>query len=108
MFSVCIENSSERNYFTEKLIDCFAQKVIPIYWGAPNVSEFFDPDGIIFCKTHDQVIEKMIEVFSLRNDISLKKEKSQLLVILLIQSLVMLKLGESLKKNYKIKTSCLS
>jgi hypothetical protein len=62
MFSVCIENSAERNYFTEKLIDCFAQKVIPIYWGAPNVSEFFDPDGIIFCKTYDQVIENITKV----------------------------------------------
>jgi len=42
MYSVAIENSSITNYFTEKLIDCLITKTIPIYWGCPNISEYFD------------------------------------------------------------------
>ncbi len=42
MYSIAIESSSEPNYFTEKLIDCLITKTIPVYWGCPNVSEYFD------------------------------------------------------------------
>jgi hypothetical protein len=40
----------------------------------------FEKLSIVYRCNRDQVIEKMIEVFSLRNDISLKKEKSQLVL----------------------------
>lgn len=56
MFSVCIENSCERNYFTEKIVDCLAQKVVPIYWGAPNIGEFFDIEGIIVCQSEEDIV----------------------------------------------------
>ena len=42
MYSVVVESSNEQNYFTEKLIDCLITKTIPIYWGCPNISDFFD------------------------------------------------------------------
>lgn len=42
MYSVAIESTQEINYITEKLIDCLITKTIPIYWGCPNISEFFD------------------------------------------------------------------
>lgn len=54
-FSLVIENSRQANYFTEKVIDCFLQKTIPIYWGAPNIAEFFDKDGIVACSTLDDI-----------------------------------------------------
>lgn len=47
-FSFAIENCIQDGYFTEKLLDCFATKTIPIYWGTRSVSEFFNSDGIIF------------------------------------------------------------
>ena len=47
MFSVAIENSSYGSYFTEKVQDCFATATIPIYYGAPDIGKFFNPDGII-------------------------------------------------------------
>lgn len=53
-FSVVIENSRASNYFTEKLLDCFALGTIPIYWGCPNVDRWFNPDGII---TFDRVAD---------------------------------------------------
>ena len=47
LFSIAIENSKINNYFSEKLLDCFATSTIPIYWGCPNIGDFFNPDGII-------------------------------------------------------------
>ena len=47
MFSIAIENFSHRGFFTEKILDCFLLKTIPIYWGCSNIGEFFDIKGII-------------------------------------------------------------
>lgn len=47
MFSVAIENGSYASYFTEKILDCFATGTIPIYWGAPDIGDFFNADGIV-------------------------------------------------------------
>lgn len=56
-FHICIERSSERNYFSEKVIDAFITKTIPIYWGCPNIGDFFDLDGIICVRSVSQLIE---------------------------------------------------
>jgi hypothetical protein len=45
-FSVVVENGVYENYFTEKIIDCFATKTIPIYNGCPNIGDFFDTESI--------------------------------------------------------------
>jgi hypothetical protein len=47
MFSIAIENSKFDYYFSEKLIDCFMTGTIPIYWGCPAISDFFNIDGIL-------------------------------------------------------------
>lgn len=47
MFSFAIENTSTRGYFTEKITDCFATGTIPIYWGDPDIGDYFNLDGII-------------------------------------------------------------
>ena len=40
-YSLAIENSSQKNYFTEKLLDSLLMWSIPIYWGCPNLHQFF-------------------------------------------------------------------
>lgn len=45
-YSVVIENDISENYYTEKLTDCLLTGTIPIYYGCPNISEFFDINGI--------------------------------------------------------------
>ena len=40
MFHVAVENSKHNNYFTDKIIDCFCTKTVPIYWGAPYIGDF--------------------------------------------------------------------
>lgn len=54
-FSVVIENVRERNYFTEKLIDALLCSTVPIYWGCPNIGDFFDTDAMIICETAEDV-----------------------------------------------------
>ncbi|MEK0164222.1 hypothetical protein VWX35_18335 [Phaeobacter sp. A36a-5a] len=54
-YSVVIENVRERNYFSEKLIDAILCETVPIYWGCPNISDFFDPAGMIICSTGEEI-----------------------------------------------------
>jgi len=46
-FSIVVENSKYKDYFTEKIVDCFRTGTVPIYWGCENIQEYFDMDGII-------------------------------------------------------------
>lgn len=46
-YSICVMNSSADNYFTEVIMDCFRVGTVPIFWGCPNISEYFDDRGII-------------------------------------------------------------
>ncbi len=40
-FSICYENMhGVRGYVTEKIFDCFAAGVVPIYWGASNITDY--------------------------------------------------------------------
>ena len=57
-FGVVIENTSYRGYFTEKILDCFLLKTIPIYWGCSNIGDYFDIDGIITFNNVDDLIYK--------------------------------------------------
>jgi hypothetical protein len=41
-YSIAIENSVEKNLITEKFVDCALCSTIPIYYGAPNISEVYD------------------------------------------------------------------
>lgn len=50
-FAIIIENSKQINYFTEKIMDCILTKTIPIYWGCPNISCFFDTTGWIILES---------------------------------------------------------
>jgi hypothetical protein len=54
-FSVTIENSIQEYYWTEKVVDCFATKTVPIFWGSREVCAHFDKDGIIIFDTIDEL-----------------------------------------------------
>lgn len=61
-FNVAMENFSDGHYFTEKICNCFASKIVPIYLGCPNIGEYFDMDGIIYCRTPNEVIARVNDV----------------------------------------------
>jgi hypothetical protein len=56
MFGVAIENTSHNGYFTEKILDLFLLKTIPIYWGCSNINKFFNSKGIIKFENADDFI----------------------------------------------------
>jgi len=55
-YSIVIENSSVTDYFTDKIVDCFATGTVPIFWGCPNIQEIFNPLGVIVFSTIDQLV----------------------------------------------------
>ena len=59
-FSIAIENAPVDNYFTEKLMDCFLTKTVPVYYGCPNIGDFFDERGMINI-TFDDNVETIID-----------------------------------------------
>jgi hypothetical protein len=59
MFSVCPENTTQKNYFTEKILDCFVTKTVPVYWGCPNIGDYFDTRGIIQINGIEDLITKL-------------------------------------------------
>lgn len=46
-YSLCIENTCIKNYWTEKIIDSILSWTFPIYCGAPNICDFFPQDSFI-------------------------------------------------------------
>lgn len=61
-FHLAIENSRSPYYFTEKLIDCFVTKTVPIYWGAPCISDYFNPTGMICIENEKDALEKINQI----------------------------------------------
>lgn len=45
-FNIAITNSKLDNYFTEILLDCFRLATVPIFWGCPNIGDYFDLGGM--------------------------------------------------------------
>jgi hypothetical protein len=44
-FSICYENARDiPGYITEKIFDCFFSGCVPVYWGAPNITDYI-PKG---------------------------------------------------------------
>lgn len=56
-FSISVMNSKIDNFFTEVLIDNFMLGTIPIFWGCPNINEYFDDRGIIRFDTISELDE---------------------------------------------------
>lgn len=76
--SIAIENSSQKNYFTEKLIDCFVCNTLPIYWGCPNIFDFFPEKSIRKISNEDsidEIINKINEPISYDEIEALKTAK---------------------------------
>lgn len=46
-FSIIIENDIDEYWFTEKILNCFATKTVPIYVGATKIGDVFNEKGII-------------------------------------------------------------
>lgn len=65
-YTLALENQSVHNLFTEKIYDAFLGLAYPIYWGAPNLSDYFDEDSFQHINIRDlngsiRIISNLIE-----------------------------------------------
>ena len=44
-FHISLENTAERDYWTEKLADAYLGCAFPFYWGCTNLSEYFEDEA---------------------------------------------------------------
>lgn len=54
-FSIIIENDIDDFWFTEKILNCFSTKTIPIYVGAGRIEEIFNPAGILQVRNYKEI-----------------------------------------------------
>ena len=77
-FMICFENTSLKNYLTEKLIIAYRSGTIPIYWGCPNIDDYVNMDSMLYLKPDfsDSDVNKLIsDIKVLDNDANLYKKK---------------------------------
>lgn len=61
-FSLCYENDRHDGYTTEKIMEAFAARTVPIYWGDPQIARVFNPEAFINVSDYssfEDVIEKV-------------------------------------------------
>jgi len=63
MFSIAIENVNMDCYYTEKITDCFANGVIPVYYGSKSITKHFNNDAIIFLEEDFDVNQLSEELY---------------------------------------------
>lgn len=65
-YSIAIENNVVNGYFTEKITECFLSHTLPVYYGAPDITEYFNSSGLCLIdienyKNSINIIEELIE-----------------------------------------------
>jgi hypothetical protein len=65
-YSIALENNIVADYFTEKINECYLADCMPVYYGCPNIIEYYDSESIVNLDYDDlrrsvQAIEKAIE-----------------------------------------------
>ena len=64
-FTIAFENTSADHYVTEKIVHALSVGSIPIYWGCPQVAEYYNPDAFVNCHafdSFDEVVERVMEL----------------------------------------------
>jgi len=70
-FSIAIENSCIPSYITEKFYDCIITGCIPLYYGAPDIADYFPADSYISLPINDfeesyRIVDRLSESEYLR------------------------------------------
>ena len=75
-FNLCFENSSQKGYVTEKIIQAFAAGCVPIYWGDESLCDekyakfrpVFNPKAFINVHNFDSIESAIKEIERIDND----------------------------------------
>jgi len=63
-FSICFENCIAPGYITEKIIDCFKARCVPVYLGAPDIEKYFDKTAFIDFRKFNGDYDRLFEYLS--------------------------------------------
>jgi glycosyltransferase involved in cell wall biosynthesis len=78
-FSLVFENSMAQNgYITEKILDCFLCGVIPIYWGAPNISRWIPKECYIDFADFDHNFHRIADYIEEMSDHECQNFRNQI------------------------------
>lgn len=67
-FVIAFENSSHSGYTTEKIVDAFAARTVPIYWGDPDIGRVFNPAAFVNVSDYPDLDAVVREVIRLDHD----------------------------------------
>uniref|UniRef100_A0A6C0AQ76 Fucosyltransferase C-terminal domain-containing protein n=1 Tax=viral metagenome TaxID=1070528 RepID=A0A6C0AQ76_9ZZZZ len=69
-FMICCENTKMETYSTEKIVNPYLARTIPIYWGSHNIKNIFNPDSMLFLEDEtDEAFKNLIKkIIELDND----------------------------------------
>ena len=56
-FAICFENCAFPGYVTEKIFDCFLAGCIPVYFGAPDITDFIPKESFIDFREFGNYVE---------------------------------------------------
>jgi hypothetical protein len=59
-YSIAFENSAAPHYFSEKLMDCFLCRTLPIYYGSPEIARYFPARSILALDPADPLAPERI------------------------------------------------
>lgn len=67
-FSIVCENSSHPGYTTEKIVQAFAARTIPIYWGDPYITKIFNQKSFINVHNYNNVNDLTKDIIKIDNN----------------------------------------
>lgn len=67
-FTIAIENSSQNGYSTEKIVEPFLARTLPIYWGDPNINQDYNPDSFVNLMSFSSIDDAVEEIIRLDQD----------------------------------------
>ena len=67
-FNIAFENSSCAGYVTEKLVDAYAARTIPIYYGCPKIGMDFNKTSMVHVRNEADIPRAIEEIMRLDND----------------------------------------
>lgn len=66
-FMICFENTKKGTYITEKIVNPYLARIVPIYWGTHHVKNVFNPESMLFLEdesdeSYSKLVNRIIEL----------------------------------------------
>jgi hypothetical protein len=79
-FVITMENSEEDYYITEKICNGLFAGIIPVYWGSPNICEYFNSNRFLHLTSENEIDNIVDKMMNMNDETYLKMVHSTILV----------------------------